>query len=165
MVEPSSHPKRRRSHDSISRSYSALNSVLAAASAMGDRVVHNGHDHEPFMCICTDGRHSSAALEMKEEPGNERAPAKERDPREMKKARHVDGPLGVQSGIHQHAIKQGSLPTSCLLVRKHLKFETLRHLPVSERLHACCGATLGHRTQRGGVTEQFTERHFGSDLP
>ena len=77
----------------------------------------------------------------------------------------MDGPLGVQSGIHHHAAKQGSLPTGCLLVGKHFKLETLRHLPVRERLHACCGATLGHRTQRGGVTEQLAQWHFGSDLP
>ena len=86
-------------------------------------------------------------------------------PREMKEARHMDGPLGVQSGIHQHAVKKGILPASHLLVGQHLKLETLRHLPIGERLHACCGATLGHRTQRGGVTKQLAEWHFGSDLP
>ena len=110
---------------------------------------------------------------MKEAPGNERGPGEMKDaPGEMKVApaklkRPVTwtGPLGVQSGIHQHAVKKGILPALRLLVRKHFKLETLRHLPVRKRLHACCGATLGHRTQRGGVTKQLAERHFGSDLP
>ena len=52
------------------------------------------------------------------------------------------------------------LPSFRLLLVKNGRDEILRHLFEMRRLHRVTRTAFGKRTNRGGVTEHFRQRHF-----